>query len=166
MKELSLNQSKGGPNMSMSSNPTQLTDVHSVQSSTNPNGKKKPGGNKKKGHNNRKGVKNGNKPKENGNNEKMNDNVGEGKQEIRKVKFPCNICIDDHLTHLCHKLAEAASLLSLPPVVLTNPFPDNQYMASSSSNAENAAGGGQNPPLQDGGRLCINMVDEKVNVTT
>jgi hypothetical protein len=30
----------------------------------------------------------------------------------------------------------------------------------------NAAGGSQNPPLQDGDRLCINMVDAKVNVAT
>jgi hypothetical protein len=34
LKELSLNQSVGGPTSSVSSNPTQSTDVHSVQSST------------------------------------------------------------------------------------------------------------------------------------
>jgi hypothetical protein len=39
-------------------------------------------------------------------------------------------------------------------------------MASSSSNARNAAGGSQNPSLQDGDHLCINMVDAKVNVAT
>jgi hypothetical protein len=79
MKELSLNQSAGGPTSSVSSNPTQSVDVHSVQSSANPNGNQQPGGNKKKGRNNRKGGKNGNKPKDNGNNEKTNNNVGEGK---------------------------------------------------------------------------------------
>jgi hypothetical protein len=38
LKELSLSQFARGPTSSVSSNPTQSTDVHSVQSSTNPNG--------------------------------------------------------------------------------------------------------------------------------
>jgi hypothetical protein len=96
----------------------------------------------------------------------MNNNAGEGKKERRKVKSPCKLCTDDHLTHLCPKLAEVVSLLSLPPVVLTNTFPHNQHMASSSSNAENVASGSQNPPAQDGDRLCINMVNSQVNVAT
>jgi hypothetical protein len=37
LKELSLNQSARGPASSVSSNPTQSTNVHSVQSSANPN---------------------------------------------------------------------------------------------------------------------------------
>jgi hypothetical protein len=150
----------------VSSNPTQLADVHYVQSSANPNGNQQPGGNKKKGCNTRKGGKNGNKTKDNDNNEKTNDNVGEGKRERRKVKFPCKFFTDDHLTRLCPKLAEVTRLLSLPHVVLMNPFPHNQHMASISSNAENAASGSQNPRLQYGNRLCINMVDVKVNVST
>jgi hypothetical protein len=115
-----------------------------VQSSANPNGNQQPGGTKKKGRNNRKGGKNGNKPKDNNNNEKTGSNAGEGKRERCKVKFPCKLCIDDHLTHLCPKLAEDARLLAQSHVVLTNPFPHNQHLASSSSNAENAAGGSQN----------------------
>jgi hypothetical protein len=79
LKELSLSQSAGGPASSVSSNPTQSADVHSVQSSSNPNGNQQPGGNKKKGCNNRKGGKNGNKPKDNNNNEKTSNNAGEGK---------------------------------------------------------------------------------------
>jgi hypothetical protein len=150
----------------VSSNSTQSVDVHSVQSSKNPNGDQRPDGNKRKGRNNRKGGKNGNKPKDKDNNGKPNDNVGEGKKEKRKVKFPCKHCIDDHLTHLCPKLAEAVRLLNLPPVVLTNPFPHNQHLASSSSNAENASDGSQNPPSQDGDRVCINMVDAKIYIAT
>jgi hypothetical protein len=50
--------------------------------------------------------------------------------------------------------------------VLTNPFPHNQHMASSSSNAKNVASGSQNPPTQDGDHLCINMVKYEVNVAT
>jgi hypothetical protein len=34
-----------------------------------------------------------------GNNKKSNKNVEGAKDERRKVKFPCNIYDDDHLTH-------------------------------------------------------------------
>jgi hypothetical protein len=167
LKELSLNQSARGPNFFVSSNPTESTDVHSVQLSTDPNGNQQPDRNKKKGHNNNcKGGKNNNKPKDNGNNEKTNNNVGEGKKERRKVKFPYKLCTNDHLTYLCPKLAEVARLLSLPPTMLTNPFPHNQHMASSFSNAENVVGGSQNPPTQDSDHLCIKMVLSQVNVAT
>jgi hypothetical protein len=76
-----------------------------VQLSKNPTDDQHLDGNKRKGQNNRKGGKNNNKPKDKDNNGKHNDNVGEGKKEKRKVKFPCKLCTDDHLTHLCPKLA-------------------------------------------------------------
>jgi hypothetical protein len=152
LKEFSLNEFARGTTSSIYSNTTQSMNVRFMQSSTDPNGNQQPGGNKKKGcNNNRKGGKNKNKPKDNGNNEKTNKN---------------KICMDDHLTHLCPKLAEIVILLSLPPVMLTNPFPHNQHMASSSSNVENASGGIQNPLSQDNDRLCINMINYQVNVAT
>jgi hypothetical protein len=81
LKELSLNQYTRGPNSSVSSNPTHSVDVHSMKSSTGPNGNQQLGGNKKKRcNNNRTGGKNNNKPNNNGNNEKTNNNVGEGKK--------------------------------------------------------------------------------------
>ena len=155
LKELSLSQYVRGQVSSVSSTPTQSMDVHSMQSSTNPNGNQQTGGNKRKGRgNNRKGGRNNdNKPKGNTNNDRLKVNVGEGKKEKRKVKFPCKLCTDDHLTHLCSKLKEATRILYLPPVVLTNPFPNNQHMASRSSNAKNASSGSQNPPAQDGDHL-------------
>ena len=134
--------------------------------SKNPNDDQQPYGNKRKGQNNHKGGKNNNKPKDKDNNGKHNDNAGERKKEKRKVKFPRKLCTDDHLTHLWPKLAEAARLLNLPPVVLTNPFPHNQHLASSSSNAGNAPGGSQNPSSQDGDRVCINMVNAKIDIAT
>jgi hypothetical protein len=156
-----------GPASSGSSKPTQSMDVHSVQSSKNPNGDQQLDGNKRKGRNNRKGGKNNNnKPKDKDNNGKHNDNDGEGTKEKRKVKFPSKLCIDYHLTHLCPKLAKAARLLNLLPVVLTNPFPHNQHLASSSLSLRNAPGGSQNPPSQDGDRVCINMVDAKIDIAT
>jgi hypothetical protein len=101
------------------SNPTHSADVHSLQLSIIPNCNQKLGENKKKGcNNNRKGGKNNNKPKDNGNNEKMNNNDGEGKKERSKVKLPCKLFTDNHLTHLCPKLVEVVRLLSLPPVML------------------------------------------------
>jgi hypothetical protein len=82
LKELSLNQYVGGPTSFVSSTPTQSADVHSMKSSTNPNGNQKPGGNKIKGRsNNCKVGKNNNKPKDNKNNVNSNNNVGEGKKE-------------------------------------------------------------------------------------
>jgi hypothetical protein len=83
-----------------------------------------------------------------------------------KVKFPCNICIDDHITHLCPKLKEDARILSQLPAVLTNPFPHNQHMASSSSNAENTMNGNQNPLGNQGDHICVNMVKSQINIAT
>ena len=87
-------------------------------------------------------------------------------KEKRKVKFPCKLCTDDHLTHLCPKLMEVARLLNLPPVVLTNPFPHNHHLASSSSKAGNVSDGSQNPLSQDGDHVCINIVDVKIDIAT
>jgi hypothetical protein len=50
--------------------------------------------------------------------------------------------------------------------VLTNPFPHNHHLASSSSNAENAPSGSQNPPPQDGDHISINMVDVTFDIST
>jgi hypothetical protein len=82
------------------------------------------------------------------------------------VKFPCKLCKDDHLTHLCPKIEEASRLLSQPPVVLTNPFPHNQHMASGTSNTGNASSGSQNPSTHEGGHLCVNMVKSQIDVAT
>ena len=72
-----------------------------MKSSTNPIGNQQLGRNKKKGRgeNRKGGMNNDIKPKDNANNDRLKVNVGEGKKEKKKVKFPCNICIDDHLTH-------------------------------------------------------------------
>lgn len=163
----SATKSPRGTTSSGSSKPTQLANGHSVQLSKNPNGDQKSDGNKRKGQNNHKGGKNNNnKPKDKYNNGKQNDNFGEGRKEKHKVKFPCKLCTDDHLTHLCAKLVEAMRLLNLLPVVLTNPFPQNQHLALISKSTENALGGSQNLPSQDGDHVCINMVNVKIDIST
>jgi hypothetical protein len=82
------------------------------------------------------------------------------------VKFPYNLCTNDHLTHLFPKIVEAAKILSRPLAVMTNPFPNNQHMASNSLNGENVVSGSQNPLTQNDECLCINMAKCKVNVAT
>jgi hypothetical protein len=115
LKYLSLNHYEVGKDTSSSSS-TQLVDVHSIQS-INLKGKQQPRWNKNKNHNNNhKGGNNNNnnnnnKSKDDHNNDKSNNNVGEGNKEKRKVKFPCNLCKEDHLTHLCPKIEEASSLI-------------------------------------------------------
>jgi hypothetical protein len=61
-----------------------------------------------------------------GNNVKDEDE-GDNKKK-RKVKFPCKLCNDFHLTHFCPKLDEAKRLLdqkntTQQPAILSNPFP-------------------------------------------
>jgi hypothetical protein len=82
LKYFSLSQPVARQTSTSSSTRTQLMDVHSIQSSDNPNGKKQLGGNRRKGQgNNCKGWKNNNKAKDNTNNDRLNINAGEGKKE-------------------------------------------------------------------------------------
>jgi hypothetical protein len=118
------------------------------------------GNNCKGGNNNNKKAKDGNS------NDKLNNNVVEGKKEKRKVKFPYKICKYDHLTHLCPKIEEASRLIMQPPAVLTNPFPHNQNMALGTSNTINASIWSQKPSTHDGGHSFINMVESQIDVAT
>ena len=101
-----------------------MTSVISVQSSDQ-KGKQQPRRNKKKGKNNHKG---GNK-NENANNA---HNARGYKHAKLKVKFPCKLCKDDHLTYLCPYIDEASRFLAQGPAMLTNPLPHNHNMNSNS----------------------------------
>ena len=102
-----------------SSHPTQTVDVLSVQS-LNQKGNQQPGQNKKKGKNNRKG---GNR-NENDNNDKNNkSNAGGDKKPKCKVKFPCKLCGDDHLTHLFPQIEDSLKFIVHILIVLVNPLP-------------------------------------------
>ena len=99
-----------------------MESVLSVQSSDQ-KGNQQPGRNRKKGkNNNRKG---GNKNENANNNDKNGRNVGGDKQAKCKVKFPCKLCKEDHLTYLCPRIEEALRFLAQGPDVLTNPLPHN-----------------------------------------
>ena len=80
-----------------------MESVLSVLSSDQ-NGNQQPGRNKKKGKNNRKG---GNNNENAYSNDKNSWNFGGEKYPKCKVKFPCKLCKDDHLTHLCPRIEEA-----------------------------------------------------------
>ena len=104
-----------------------------VFSETSQKGNQHPGGKKKRG---KKGEGNQNK-------QKPANNADWGKKEKKKVKFPCKLCHEDHLTHICPFMEQAQKLLKAQqPAVLKDPFPQGQNSAS----ASNAVGGTPNSP--------------------
>ena len=105
------------------------------------NGNQHPCGKKKKG---KKGEGNQNK-------QKPTNNADGGKKEKKKVKFPCKLCHEDHLTHLCPLIEQAQKLLKgQQSVVLKDPFSQGQNYAF----ASNVIGGTPNAPDSN----YINMV--------
>ena len=80
------------------------------------------------------------------------------KQSKRKVKFPCKLCKDDHLTHLCPRMEDASKFITQGPIMFTNPLPNNQNMNSRTIDPGFASGGNQNPSEAASGHGCINMM--------
>ena len=72
-------------------------------------GNQHPGRNKKKEKNNRKG---GNKNKNANYNDKNARNAEGDNHTKHKVKFPFNLCKEDHLTHLCPRMEDASSFIT------------------------------------------------------
>jgi hypothetical protein len=86
LQQLSIQQTVANQNAGSTAPVTQTSKVHSVQL-TNPKGNQQPKGKRKAKGNKGKGDK------------KVANNVGEGKNEKKKVNFLCKLCTDDHLTH-------------------------------------------------------------------
>ena len=146
VSQLSINQSASGQ-ATTSSQPAQTMSVLFVQLSDQ-KGNQQREWNRKKGKNNRKG---GNK-NENANSNDDRLKCWGGKQDKRKVKFPCKLCKDDHLTYLCPRIEEASKFLAQGPAMLTNPLPQNM-----NSRSHDQSGGDQY--LSEGtGHGFINMV--------
>ena len=64
----------------------------------------------------------------NGGNNGRKEDEGDNKK-TSKVKFPCKLCGESHLTHLCPKISKAKRLFKQPNAaqqmtVLSNPFPN------------------------------------------
>ena len=63
------------------------------------------------------------------------------RKKKKKVKFPCKLCQEDHLTHLCPLMDQAQKLLkSQQPAVLKDPFSQGK----NSTSASNVVGGTPN----------------------
>jgi hypothetical protein len=78
---------------------------------------------------------------------KPNDNVGEGTMEKRKARYPCNLCVEDHPTHLCPRLVEAQKFVTQQQqAVLTNPFQHGQNLTQASTSVEGGSQESCPPP--------------------
>ena len=85
-----------------------------VFAQTSQKGNQHLGGKKKRG---KKGEGNQNK-------QKPTNNADGGKKQKKEEKFPCKLCHEDHLTHICPLMEQAQKLLkSQQPAVLKDPFP-------------------------------------------
>jgi hypothetical protein len=134
LQQLSIQHSAASQTTSLAAPPTQTLEVHSIQT-TNPKANQQPEGKKKQ----RKKSKGDKKP---------NDKAGEGTTEKRKVRYPCNICAEDHPTHLCPRLAEAQKFVTQQQqAVLTNPFQHGHNLTQASVSTEK--GSHENCPPQN-----------------
>jgi hypothetical protein len=88
---------------------------------------------------------------------KDTNNVGGGETEKRKSKYLCNLCMDDHPTHLCPRLTKAQKLLVQKKlVVMMNAFPHRSNMAQSSVFSI-TDGGRQGPPTSTSNNPVRNL---------
>jgi hypothetical protein len=99
LQQLPIQQTMTNQTSDSTSPPTQTSDIHSVKL-TNLKANYQPDGKKKQRNKKGKGDK------------KPTNNVGRGNIEKIKMKYPCNICMEDHLNHLFPRLVEAQKLLA------------------------------------------------------
>jgi hypothetical protein len=82
------------------------------------------------------------------------------------VRYPCNLCAEDHLNHLCPRLAEAQKFITQKhQAVLTNPFQHGQNLTQASISVE---GGIQEtcPPANNSSSMNVYMVKSDALITT
>jgi hypothetical protein len=129
LQQLSIQHTMASQTTTLAAPPTKMSEIHTVQS-TNPKATQQPEGKKKQ----RKKGKGDKKP---------TNNVGGDSTEKRKVRYPCNLCVEDHPTHLCPRLAESQNfVMQQQPVVLTNPFQHGKNLTQASTSMK---GGSQEP---------------------
>jgi hypothetical protein len=123
LQQLSIQHSAASQTTTSAVPPTQTSEVHSVQTA-NPKANQQPEGKKKQ-------------CKKSKGDKKPNDNAGEGTKERKKARYPCNLCAEDHPTHLCPRLAEAQKFVTQQQqAVLTNPFQHGQNLTQASASME------------------------------
>jgi hypothetical protein len=115
LQQLSIQHTVANQTTVLATPPTKTSDVHTVQS-TNPKATQHPEGNKK--------------PRKKGKwDKKPTNNAGRGNIKKQKVRYPCNLCVEDHPTQQCPRLAEAQKFVTQQQrVVLTNPFQHGQSL--------------------------------------
>jgi hypothetical protein len=152
LQQLSIQHSAASQTTALAASPTQTLEVRSVQTA-NPKATQQPEG-KKKQCTKGKGDK------------KPTDNAGEGTMEKRKAKYPCNLCAEDHPTHLCPRLVEAQNFFThKQQAVLTNPFQHGKNLTQASTSVE---GGSQEtcPPPNNSSFMNVYMVRGDSLITT
>jgi hypothetical protein len=123
LQQLSIQHTAVSQTIVLAAPPTQKFDVHKVQS-INPKATQQPNG-KKKERMKGKGDK------------KPNNSVGGCNTEKQKVRYPCNLCVEDHPTYQCPRLVEAQKFVTQQqPTMLTNPFQHGQNLTQTSTSAE------------------------------
>jgi hypothetical protein len=152
LQQLSIQHPAASQTTALAAPPTQTSEVHSVQT-TNPKANQQPEGKKKQ-------CKKGKGDK------KPNDNAGEGTTERKKARYPCNLCAEDHPTHLCPRLAEAQKFVTQQQqAVLTNPFQHGQNLTQASASTE--GGSHENcPPPNSSSSVNVYMMKSDAFITT
>jgi hypothetical protein len=140
--------------LSSTSLPTQVSEVNAVQSapSQQSRGKKKTK----------------NKPKKNNTNEQPKTQTpppATEKKPQRKPKFPCLICGDDHYTRDCPHRDEVEKLFkgNSQPVVLTQPFPQQQSMVAQTPSP---GGSSSHPPNDEASTSAHIYMFNGIDLTT
>jgi hypothetical protein len=98
--------------------------------------------------------------------EKPTDNAGGDNTEKWKARYPCNLCVEDHLTHICPRLVEAQKFFTQKQhAVLTNPFQHGKNLTQASIGTE---GGSQEicPPPNNPSSVNVYMVRGDAFIST
>jgi ribosomal protein L44E len=123
LQKLSIQHTTASQTIALASPSTKMSEVHTVQS-TNPKATQQPEGKTKQ----RKKGKGDKKP---------TDNNGGDKTKKWKVRYPCNLCVEDHLTHLCPRLAEGQNFVTQQQqAMLTNTFQHGKNLTQASGSTE------------------------------
>jgi hypothetical protein len=83
------------------------------------------------------------------------NNAGGDNTEKQKARYPCNLYVEDHLAHICPRLAEDQKFVTQQqPAVLTNPFQHGQNLTQASASTK---GGSQGPSPSSNNPTSVNV---------
>jgi hypothetical protein len=152
LQQLSIQHTAASQTTTLAAPATKTSEVHTVKL-TNPKATPQPEGKKKQ----RKKDKGDKKP---------TDNAGGDNTEKWKVRYPCNLCVEDHPTHLFPQFAEAQKFVMQQQLtMLTNPFQHGKNLTQASASKE---GGSQepSPSMNNSASMNIYMVRGDALIST